>query len=364
MIDQSPEVYQAGQITADWLERTLAAAGHADAGVVGFSTRAVGTGQAAGCFRILPEYRDPRPDLPRSIITKFPSDDEGSANAAANSGTYLREIQFYRTLRAQLTIRTPRSYLAECNASGARFALLLEDLAPADQGDQIAGCDAEMARLSVLELVGLHAPTWDNPAILDLDFVRYTSLPERAANIMQRIYRAGLPAFVDRCAQALEPEELALLRRAADCDELPSEYPRLATRCLAHNDYRLDNFLFVPENPAETLRVVDWQTYGSGNPMRDVSYFIGGCLLPELRRRIEQDLVREYHDAMCASGVKDYTFAQCWSDYRQAAWHGTMYAMAGMAFVRQTERGDRLFATMAQRHARQILELGADEFLR
>ena len=40
-----------------------------------------------------------------------------------------------------------------------------------------------------------------------------------------------------------------------------------------------------------------------------------------------------------------------------------MMAMAAMVHVKQTERGDRLFAAMVQRHARQILDLGADRFL-
>ena len=38
------------------------------------------------------------------------------------------------------------------------FELLMEDLAPAVQGNQITGCDANQARTAVMELAKLHAP--------------------------------------------------------------------------------------------------------------------------------------------------------------------------------------------------------------
>jgi len=360
---QAPQVWSTGQITPEWLEGVLSGAGFDAPRILGLSVAPVGTGQAAGCYRIKPEYADGGSGLPRSIVAKLPSEDEGARAGNSSSGTYLREIMFYSHLQDQFSIRTPRCYLAQGNADASRFALLLEDMAPAAQGDQIDGCGEDLARAAVLELVGLHGPSWGNPAILELDWVRYTADPGRAKMVMEWIYRPGVAPFIERCSMGLEPEEVALAERVARSALLPSECPVVATKCLTHNDYRLDNFLFVPEDAAATLRVVDWATYGAGNPMRDVSYFLGGCLLPELRARIEQDLVREYHEALKAAGVADYSWSDCWDDYGRAAYHGLMMAMAAMVHVKQTERGDRLFAVMAQRHARQILDLGADRFL-
>ncbi len=359
----SLQVWSTGQISPDWLEAVLLRAGYDAPRVTSFSVEPVGTGQSAGCYRIQLEYVGSRADLPRSIVAKLPSEDEGARLGNAASGTYLREIKFYSLLQNLLKISTPRCYLAESNVDASRFALLLEDMAPAAQGDQIEGCDEVLARAAVLKLVGLHGPSWNNPAILDLDWISYTAAPDRAASVMTRVYRPGVAPFIERCADKLEPEVVALAERAAQAEQLPSEYPIVSARCLTHNDYRLDNFLFNPRNLAASLRVVDWATYGAGNPMRDVSYFLGGCLLPELRARIEKDLVREYHDALCAAGVADYSWADCWDDYGKAAYHGLTMAMAAMVHVKQTERGDRLFAIMAQRHARQILDLGADRFL-
>jgi hypothetical protein len=38
-----------------------------------------------------------------------------------------------------------------------------------------------------------------------------------------------------------------------------------------------------------------------------------------LRAALEQPLVRAYHQRLLAHGVSDYTWKQCWLDYRMAA---------------------------------------------
>lgn len=350
------------QISAPWLAEALEQAGFGRTSVRDFSVERVGTGQAAVSCRIRLEYADGGADLPQTIIAKFPSEDPASARGGAEQGTYMREVRFYAELRQHLTIRTPRCYLARIEGSGPAFVLLLEDLAPAEQGDQIAGCGAQLARAGVMQLVGLHAPSWENRSLLDHDWISYPTLPGRGERIA-RLYRGGLPHFMERCAHALPAEEIALLERLARADDFPSEHPVLQARCLTHNDYRLDNFLIDANRPADEMHVVDWQTYGLGNPMRDLSYFLGGCLEPDLRGALEEELLRDYLDRMRAAGVTDYDRDQCWTDYRLASFHGIMMAMAAMTFVARTERGDLLFTTMVHRHARQALETGADAFL-
>ncbi|HKT76769.1 MAG TPA: phosphotransferase [Sphingobium sp.] len=349
-------------LSAAWLSQILARAGFEGATVRAFATEKVGTGQAAICCRIMIDYVHPDPAFPASIIAKFQADDPASRQAATDTRTYLREVNFYRDLRQHLTIPTPACYHADIDGDGPAFALLLQDLAPARQGDQIAGCSAAVARAAVDALVGLHAPTWRNKAILDRDWLGQAAQPERAAHIMD-LYRRGLPAFMDRCGAALSAPERALMERIARDAEFPSEYPLLKSYCLTHADYRSDNMLICESAGSATIHVVDWQTLGVGNPMKDVSYFLGGCLLPEDRRICEEELVRHYHGRLTTAGVSDYDWDDGWNDYRRASFHGLMTAVAAVSFVTRTERGDRLFAIMAQRHARMALELGADEFL-
>jgi hypothetical protein len=351
--------YSAAQLTNEWLGEVLADAGYPGAHVTGFTTAPVGTGQAALSFRIAIEGTADVP-LPPSIVAKFPSDDETSRKTAAMGGTYRREVEFYEALQAQVTIRTPPCYFADIGDDGVDFVLLLADLAPAAQGDQIEGCDAELARVALRELAGLHGPTWREPAADDRP--AGSAAPTDRGQILLQVYRGGLGPFMERCSIGFAPDELAFLERLG----AQESYPHLAddrSFCVVHNDYRLDNFLYEPGRVAETLHVVDWQTYGVGNPMTDVAYFLGGCLQPAVRKDQERHLVAGYHHLLVESGVTGYDFDDCWADYQVGAYHGLMFAMAAMVHVTQSDRGDELFRVMAQRHIRQVLETGAEDLL-
>ena len=78
--------------------------------------------------------------------------------------------------------------------------------------------------------------------------------------------------------------------------------------------YRIDNMLFDPAGA--TITVVDWQTLTVGLPARDLAYFFGTSLQPQLRKSHERRLVLRYHDALRAHGVRDYPDTECWRDYR------------------------------------------------
>ena len=97
--------------------------------------------------------------------------------------------------------------------------------------------------------------------------------------------------------------------------------------------------------------------------MNDVAYFMGAGLLPETRREVEVDILRDYHAALQQAGVEDYDWEQCWTDYRKGSFSGFGVTVIASMIVERTERGDEMFTTMARRYARHAIDLGADEFL-
>lgn len=352
-------------ITAPWLTARLRAAGFDSLTVKRIALHPVGTGQAGHCYRLALDYDNPQPGYPKTLIAKLPSSNPLGRQAAVEQKIYLREVQFFKALapRLKLTLpRLPRCYYAEIHGQGPQFLLLLEDAAPAVQGDQIKGCSTELARSVVLGLVGLHEPSWHNPSIVGLEWLIDD---HRVRNEwIMKIYRQGLPHFIDRCGSALSKDELNLVERIAEAALFPSEAPAMEPHCLVHSDYRLDNMLIDDRRSPPAIYIVDWQTLIVGNPMRDVSYFLGGCLTSEQRTPIEKQLVRDYHNKLLEAGVSRYTWQQCWDDYRQSTFHGVMTAIVAMLYVMKTERGDALFRLMGQRHARQALQLGATEFIK
>ena len=128
----------------------------------------VGTGQVAESARLELTYAQPDSG-PATVVAKLPSDDPTSRNTSQAMQSYLIETSFYRDLAPTLDVRAPACHHVSYEPTTDDFVLLLEDLAPAEQGDQIAGCSLDVAALAVEHLPTLHAPRWGDPALGKLD---------------------------------------------------------------------------------------------------------------------------------------------------------------------------------------------------
>ena len=84
--------------------------------------------------------------LPTSIIAKLPSPDPTSRATGIALRNYEREVKFYDEIAPTVDIRVAQCFHGEWHADDGDFVLLLEDLSPAEQGNQITGCTAEHGR--------------------------------------------------------------------------------------------------------------------------------------------------------------------------------------------------------------------------
>jgi aminoglycoside phosphotransferase (APT) family kinase protein len=347
-------------IDADFLTELLRRNGHPRARVARFSAERVGTGQIGKCVRFSLELVGDPDGAPQSLVGKFPSDDPLSRKTGEDLGNYHREVMFYRELAGRLPIRTPKCYFAEIAGRGSDFAILLEDMAPAQAGNQLAGCSVPVARAAVRQLVNLHAPTWGDRSLCGKDWIEERS-PETAKQ-WQEMYRQSLTPFFARFDPVLARDEREIIARVADTRGVPFSYPA-DPWALVHIDFRLDNLLIDESVTPPAVAVVDWQSMVLQSPLSDLAYFMGASLLPEVRRPVERELVREYHAGLCAQGVNGYDFAHCWDDYRRGAFAGFLVTVVASVIVQETPRGNEMFTAMAKRHARHALDLGSAEFL-
>jgi len=348
-------------ITAAWLTERLREAGHAEAVVRGFRATQIGTGQIGKCVRFELDLERADPGVPHSLIGKFPSDDPLSRASGVQLRNFIKEVSFYRTMQAKVSIPTPRCYYAEIEGEGPDFMLLLEDMSPARQGDQLAGCSAAVAQAAVLELVGLHAPSWNEDALRGIGWLGEPSA--ESGRMLQGVYASLLPGFMDRYGARLDPDEAAIIEQVAQADSSPLFSGLRTPFSLIHVDYRLDNLLIDAARSPPRISVVDWQSITLGSPLDDVAYFLGAGLLPEARREADARIVRAYHDALRRAGITDYDWEACWTDYRRGTFAGFGVTVIASMLVQQTVRGDEMFTVMARRHSRHALDLGAGEFL-
>jgi hypothetical protein len=336
-------------VTTEWLTDVLVHAGHR-AKVRAFDMINIGTGQVGQNIRFTLDYSEGQG--PASVVIKFASDDPVSRQTGIAVNDYLKEVLFYQQLNPGLDITTPDILFSAINLSQPdQFVLVMEDLAPAQQGDQLAGCSADEASLALGELAGLSGPRWCDATLRKLDWL---VPPDRKQASPSALWDMTLPGFLQRYENRMSSEHIDLARRLGD-HFLAYNKPVTDAFTLVHIDYRLDNMMFGGPYP---LAVVDWSP-SIGTGAADAAYFMGTGLEAPERAKCEVRVLQEYHQRLVSYGVGNYDFDTCWLDYRHNSFAGLVMAVIASMIVAQTDRGDDMFMTMARRSADMALELDA-----
>jgi Ser/Thr protein kinase RdoA (MazF antagonist) len=209
----------------------------------------------------------------------------------ANAERVERELLFYRAAGAQVAGSVPALLGGAVDHEADAGVLLLEDVAPAAQGDVLAGCTPAEAAAAVRSLARVHAAPW-KPG-------------------------DGLPGWTPR---ALTPEEWAE-RLASAADRFPhivtarlavslADLPDRAARAIAalaagpvswmHGDAHLDNVLFRPDGTAVLL---DWEGAVVGPPAIDVARMLTEGSNAGARADLAADLLTTYASTLASRGV-------------------------------------------------------------
>lgn len=343
----APDIRRPQAIDAAWLSRALQSSG-VEAEVADFTAAPVGSGQIGDSIRFELTYA--RGAGPATVVGKFPSADPDSFNTGVMLGNYTREVMFYRHLAGSALIRTPHCLLADVEPATGEFVLLMEDLAPAQQGDQLRGVSLNEAERVIDEAAKLHASHWEDETLDDLPWVSGSrAAPPSAASpeLVQGLWEA----FVDRYKDRLRPEWIDIGAR------LSTRYPVLGElhrgpRCLTHNDFRPDNMMFGPA----AVTTLDWQSFAFGSGAQDVAYFLAGGLGPELRRQHELRLLDRYLAGLRAHGVEGYSRDDLVGDYGRGGFLLFLTAFFAAMVVKRTERGDAMFIQMLGGASQHILD--------
>jgi hypothetical protein len=320
--------------------------------------------------------------LPQSLIAKFPTTESDNRLMGEMLGVYWREIHFYREFAADFPVRVPRCYYAELtpdpmrersddivkaidripfwlNAlltpisrwivkrNAHRYVLLIEDLAPARVGDQLAG--AEPAVLAhVLEAAArMHARFWQSPRLEEPFWLTRQNLGARMRHGLYRRSRKAFRARYDRLLRDERAAAVAWLDRNGIA--LQTALGAEAPRTLIHGDLRFDNVFLYEEQAI----FADWQLVGSGAAAYDLAYFLSGALRSDAGSEVEQSLLHGYHDSLTRHGVREYPFERLQQDY----WRGLFAAFSVIASSDALNFGDGRGRQMMDRWVERCLSL-------
>ena len=276
---------------------------------------------------------------------KFPSSDPTSKQTGIDGNNYTREVFFYTAIADTVDIQTPVVYATELDEDTHDFIVLMEDLAPGVQIDQMSECSVDQAALALEELAKLQGPRWGDPTLAT------EPLLNRTTSEAGSIYSLVQPGFLDRYADRLSAADQNMVRQFGALQSAYGNYD--GERTLIHIDYRLDNMIF---GGPHALTVLDWQTLSLGCALNDASYFMGTSLSPARRAKEEENLLKHYLQVLNSYNV-DLTWNTCWQQYRHNAPAGLAMAVIASMVVGETERGNDMFMTMAKRSVAMCEEL-------
>lgn len=333
-------------LTNEWLTAALGAT------VADFAYERIGTGQMSECYRVALTYSDGATG-PATVILKVAAADPTSRQTGLAMGLYEHEVKFYTDIAPSLSGPVARCLHAAIDTTTGAFDLLLDDAAPARQGDEVGGASLAQAVLAVTELGRVHGPLLGDPSLAGADWLN------TAAPVSQDLITMLYAGFVERYGESMTADQREVCERwvasfdAYRDEELASGRPT----GLVHGDFRLDNLLFGEPGAARPLTIVDWQTVTWGPAMTDLAYFLGCALPTELRREHWDDLVAAYHEALGASSP--LTLSDVREGVRRQSFMGVTMTIIASMIVERTERGDHMFLSMLDRNCTHVLDTDA-----
>ena len=304
-------------ITLGWLRQALASsAGFEPSQLRAIHTEPVGYGRGllGTVIRCHLEWSADSSPLPGSVIIKLRSQDRKTARIARILNLYRSEYVFYRRIRSLSGIRSAELLYGDFAPFSHRFVMVMEDLADLESVSQVNGASHVQAKSAVRVVARMHARYWNN-----VDHPALSSVPDYSTKfrrLTQLGYQLNLGPTLDRFGNLFNPAMRRLAEtygtRVADHLAHMSGGPKTFT----HGDYRVDNLFFVNHGAGDVV-AIDWQNCGIHSGLRDITYFLSTSVTAETRRGIERDVVAEYHDALRGGGVDEYSFDDCWRDYRR-----------------------------------------------
>jgi len=353
------EVLQSvNHVSADWLTRVLKARHLITSSVTEVKVEKFGEGVGlmAELARLTLVYEAPE-TFSNTLVLKCAAQNE-NRQVALVLDFYNREVDFYKKVGPKSGIKTPDVYFGGVDNATYDHVILMQDLGTFSPTDQLVGATEDEA-FSAIELIsGLHAKYWGR--VSNESWMYQFMSAKEAAKLRDMLYLPSLDATFEKFSSNLNDKTRKI------CQHVGEHYPRFwvdkisKVETFIHGDYRQDNF-FYPQDGSETV-VMDWQISGRGKGIFDVTYFICQSLRSELRRQIEQELIRHWVDKLSKAGVKNYDFDVAYSDYRHLVLACLVYPMTVCGSLDPSnERGRALGETMLTRNLQAIEELNCTE---
>jgi Ecdysteroid kinase-like family len=259
-------------------------------------------------------------DAPASAPAKlFLKLSRPNLSQAISSELNSKEVEFYRTIPCEM-VAPPfiRCYDASYSSESDSSHLLLDDLSETHfQPESSLPPSKLYCELAVECLAQLHAHWWEHPQL--------------GKKIGKLFDESKLNAFVGKVEEnvtsfiAFLGDDLSAKRRKI-YDRLLSSKHKIWGRLtdatgltVTHGDAHWWNLLYPRDMDKHRVCLFDWQLWHVDVGARDLAFMVALGGYSQRRAAMEENLIRHYYDSLIKYGVKNFTWDDCWNDYRWSA---------------------------------------------
>lgn len=268
-------------------------------------------GDAASQYTLSVKYKDFRtqrhaPD--RIVVTLYKPSYQTAQHEVTFCNTVLRFAQQQQSIT---DLRIPQCYDAYFDAATDEAHILMEDISTAfrEQRDNVPPTKRHREQI-IDALASLHGAWWEHGR---LPLLR--AMPDELQHERELIAaQQGLANVKAHPSSRLSPQQLDILTK------ITTAYPQgQQARFLAgdgvtviHGDLHAQRLRYAHQD----IRIVGWKAWRVGLGTDDLARIMA-CYWPEPMHRMEaKPLLQRYHRHLQAMGVQQYTWEQCWYDYR------------------------------------------------
>ena len=309
------------QVTPEWLTSVLTRSGALDKGAVEDFDVDTRERELSTNAKLKLRFSDgSRGDMPKRLFLKMVDIDmEDEFFGPAEVNYYTRD---YVELNGAPIVRC---YDAAFSEEKQRYHVMMDDLSET----HVAGLIGINDNVPTLEygfalaenLATMHAHLWGKECLKEIgETIPSAEVIKRFVNVA----KPGVRHILNYCTDQLKshwPEEMldlydkhprAMMERTQDINGFT----------LIHGDANPGNIL-IPIDEYRPLYIVDQQPFDwsltTWLGVYDLSYAIVHWWEPEIRRKLEKQILRHYHEHLLSHGVQEYSWDQLYEDYRLCA---------------------------------------------
>lgn len=254
--------------------------------------------------------------VPSKLFLKIPRTDLAKGVSSEHNR---QEIEFYNTIAGEMSNPPFIScFDAAYSSESGKSHLLLDDLSETHfQPEPPQPPSTVNCKSAVKCLAQLHAFWWEHPR-LGKDVGKL--FDENRLTAFVGDVEKNIVGFIDFLGDELSAAQRKIYDRLlASKHKIWGRLTDAAGLTVTHGDAHWWNFLYPCEMDKHRVCLFDWQLWHIDVGARDLAFMVALGGYSKRRAAMEQSLVRCYYDGLVTHGVKNFTWDDCWDDYRWSA---------------------------------------------